>query len=270
MIEKIKETVKELVRSSAFELRTDVGELLHKAYDSEKIEAAKDALSWILENAKKAQAENLALCQDTGLPIIFIEAGKGVDLNVEIIDVIKETVSQAYAEYYLRPSAVNALSRDGSAYDGVIVHTEFNADIEGLKITLLAKGFGSENKTQLKMFNPTASFEDIEEFVLKVVKDAGPEACPPFIVGVGIGGTSDSALLMAKEAYLSDLRELSDCEQGLMDKINNIGIGPMGLGGDNTALAVKIKQAKTHIAGLPVGVNISCWATRSASAVIKI
>lgn len=271
MKEKIIEVMDALVAKAAFELREDVKELLDQAAAKETIEAASNVLAWIKENAEIANQEKLALCQDTGLAIVYIEAGKDVIVDAELIDLVKEGVYKAYAKYYLRPSAVEALSRTGSDYDGVIVKTSFDSSKTGLKITLLSKGFGSENKTKLCMFNPTASIESIEDFIIEAVKDAGPEACPPFVIGVGIGGSSDYALSMAKEAYLGDLKSenqdqnLAKIEKRLLNKINALEIGPMGMGGKTTALAIKLKQAKTHIAGLPVGVNINCWATRSAS-----
>lgn len=275
MKEKIIEVMDQLVAKAAFELRDDVKELLDKAAEKETVEAASNVLAWIKENADIANREKLALCQDTGLAIVYLEAGKDVSIDAELIDLVKEGASKAYAKYYLRPSAVEALTRTGSAYDGVIVKTSFDSSKTGLKITLLSKGFGSENKTKLCMFNPTASIESIEDFILEAVKDAGPEACPPFVIGVGIGGTSDYALQMAKEAYLEDLRlnnkdsALAKIEDRLLNKINGLEIGPMGMGGSTSALAIKLKQAKTHIAGLPVGVNINCWATRSASVLLE-
>lgn len=263
-----------LVAKAAFELRDDVKELLDEAAAKETVEAASNVLAWIKENSQIASKERLALCQDTGLAIVYLEAGKDVCLDAEIIELVKEGAYKAYSKYFLRPSAVEALSRTGSDYDGVIVKTNFDSSKTGLKITLLSKGFGSENKTKLCMFNPTAPIESIEDFIIEAVKDAGPEACPPFVIGVGIGGSSDYALSMAKEAYLDDLRsdnqdsQLKEMEERLLKKINALEIGPMGMGGSTTALAIKLKQAKTHIAGLPVGVNINCWATRSASALL--
>lgn len=271
----LKETIDQLVRKAAFELRDDVKELLEKAIDKETLEAPCNVLDWISTNSKIAEEEKLALCQDTGLPIVYIEVGNDTSISTEMVELIKREVSKAYAKYYLRPSSVEALDRTGAAYDGVLIKTSFNSKQTGLKLTLLSKGFGSENKTKLCMFNPTASIESIEDFIIEAVKDAGPEACPPFVIGVGIGGTSDYALQMAKEAYLSDLRvsnpvrQLADIEKSLLNKINALEIGPMGMGGKTSALAVKVKMAKTHIAGLPVGVNINCWATRSASILLK-
>lgn len=265
----IKDVVEKLVARTAFEIRDDVRRLLDDAYAGEQDAAARQALEWIRQNSDIASVQKLALCQDTGLPVVFLRVGQGVSVDTGFIDDIRNSVSGAYEKFYLRASAVDPLTRANNGYDGVIVHTEFDPSQQGIRITLLAKGFGSENKTQLKMFNPTVDYAQIEEFVVNAVKDAGPEACPPFVVGVGIGGTSDHALLMAKEAYLNDLCLMDERERALLKKINDLKIGPMGRGGNTTALALKIRTAKTHIAGLPVGVNINCWACRSASALLQ-
>lgn len=267
----IQNGLENIVKEASFSLRKDVSKLLRQAYSREKSKRAKKALAWILDNARIAKNKSLAICQDTGLPVIFVEAGKDVAINFSLIDTIKKGVEIGYRKNYLRPSIVDPLLRGKSFYKGAICHLDFSPNIKGLKITIFPKGFGSENKSQLKMFNPTTSLEQIEEFVVEVVKKAGPEACPPFVVGVGIGGTSDYALLLAKKALLEKIdrpnpdKFLNSLEKKLLRKINLLKIGPMGLGGNSTALAVKIKKAPTHIAGLPVGVNISCHALRSAT-----
>lgn len=272
----IKKQVEQLVAKANFSLRPDVLRLLQKAFRLEKNVKAKSALGWILENAKIARKESLALCQDTGLPVVFIEAGKDVFISFTLLKTIEQGVATGYARNYLRASIVDPLKRGTPSYAGVVSHVEFSSAFKGLRITIFPKGFGSENKSQLKMFNPTAGLDKIEDFIVEAVKCAGPEACPPFVVGVGIGGTSDSALLLAKKALLQNLdrpnqdKTLKSLEQRLFAKINSLNIGPMGLGGKCTALAVKIKTAPTHIAGLPVGINISCHALRSASILIKL
>ena len=267
----VKKEVEKLVAKASFVLRDDVSRLISKAYRSESNQRAKKALAWILDNAKIAEKEPLAICQDTGLAIVFIEAGKNIKVNSALIETIKRGVEDGYRKNHLRPSIVDSLLREESTHKGVICHLDFSSKMRGLKITVFPKGFGSENKSQLKMLNPTASIEEIEDFILNCVKTAGPEACPPFIVGVGIGGTSDQALLLAKKSFLDRVdkpnvdKHLNNIEKRLIKKINSLKIGPMGLGGKTTCLAVKIKKAPTHIAGLPVGVNISCWALRSAT-----
>ena len=270
-IARVKKGVEKAVAKASFRLRADVAKLLRISLRSEKKKQAKQALKWILENAHIAQAQRIAICQDTGLPVVFIEAGADAKVSASLIEVIKAAVANGYRKSYLRPSVVDPLLRGKSSYQGMIYHLDFFPKQKGLKITIFPKGFGSENKSALKMFNPTANFKQIEDFIVESVKAAGPESCPPFVIGVGIGGTSDTALLLAKKALLERVdrpnreKTLNNLEKKLLKRINALGIGPMGLGGKCTALAVKIKKAPTHIAGLPVGVNISCHALRSAT-----
>jgi fumarate hydratase subunit alpha len=275
-LKKIKKEIAQLVTKANFILRSDVLKLLWKAYREETNKKAKKTLGWIIENAKIAKKENLAICQDTGLPVLFVEVGKGINISSLLIEEIEKEIAKGYQKNYLRAWAVNPLKRGKPSYRGVISHAEFSPKSGGLKITLFPKGFGSENKSQVKMFNPTASLDDIEDFILESVKKAGPEGCPPFIVGIGIGGTSDLALALAKKSLLDRVDKpnkdyfLNKLEKRLLTKINALNIGPMGLGGKHTCLAVKIKTTPTHIAGLPVGVNISCHALRSATIKIPV
>jgi len=270
-IAKIKKEVAKVAAKANFNLRADVAKLLKVGLRSEKKKEAKQALRWILENAHIAKGEKIAICQDTGLPIVFIEAGNDIEVSSTLIEAIKTAVKDSYRKNYLRPSVVDPLVRGKSSYGGVIYHLDFTSKQKGLKITLFPKGFGSENKSALKMFNPTVSLKQVEDFIVESVEAAGPESCPPFVIGVGIGGTSDTALLLAKKVLLERIdkpnreKSLNNLEKRLLKRINALGIGPMGLGGKCTALAVKIKKAPTHIAGLPVGVNISCHALRSAT-----
>ena len=263
--------VEKAVALANFSLRKDVLRLLNKAYKKEKNRLAKKSLGWILDNARIARSESLAICQDTGFPVVFIEAGKDISIDSELIAGIKKGIEQGYRKSYLRRSCIDPLKREKSSYNGFIYHIDFNRKIKGLKINVLPKGFGCENKTKLKMFNPTVGIDKIEDFIVNAVKEAGPEACPPFCVGIGIGGTSDHALLLAKKSLLKKLdqtnpdKKLQKLEQRLLVKINNLKIGPMGLGGKTTCLAVKIEKYPTHIAGLPVGVNINCHALRGAT-----
>ena len=268
---KLRQSVEEAVAKASFSLRKDVIDSLKSAYLNEKNKLPRKALNWIIKNAQIAKANNLAICQDTGLPIVFIEVGKNITISGDIIDEIKTAVESSYKKNYLRQSIVDPLNRNKPSYNnGVICHVDFFSKIKGLHINVFPKGFGCENKSRLKMFNPTVGLEDIEDFLLESVREAGPEACPPFVVGVGIGGTSDFALFMAKKALLEKINkknpdpQLDILERKILKKINSLGIGPMGFGGKTTCLAVKIKKAPTHIAGLPIGVNISCHALRSA------
>lgn len=271
----LQKDIKKLVAKANFKLRNDVKSLLEKAYQKESNARAKKALGWILENARVAEKEKIALCQDTGLPVVFVEVGEDVEVSVKELDQIKQYLAQSYKESCLRASIVSPFKRINPSYQGGIVHVEFSKKKKGITISFLPKGFGSENKSQLKMFNPTASVLEIEDFIVASVKQAGAAACPPFVVGVGIGGTSDYALLLAKKALLEKIdknsldKNIAELEKRLLKRINALSIGPMGLGGKCTALAVKIKTYATHIAGLPVGVNISCHALRSAAIKIK-
>lgn len=270
----MREKIENLIAQASFILRPDVRVLLKRAWVRERNPKARKALQWILDNARVAAQEKLALCQDTGLPVVFIEIGKGVSIDTSFIDELKRCIATGYLKNHLRPSGVDPLRRVHPGYNAGIYHISFSSQKRGINITLFPKGFGSENKSRLRMFNPTAETDEIEDFIVQTVKDAGPESCPPFIVGVGIGGTSDQALLLAKEALLGRINKtevsgfLQKLEKSLLRKINALGVGPMGLGGKTTALAVKVKTSPTHIAGLPVGVNISCWALRSARIVI--
>lgn len=273
---KIEKQVEKLVSRANFSLSPDVRNLLGKSMRIEKTEKARRVLTWILDNADIARQEGVAICQDTGLPVVFIEVGYDIRICRQMLSAIERGVEQGYKKNYLRPSVVFPLKRGKPFYKGIISHIDFSSKIKGIKITIFPKGFGSENKSCLRMFEPTAGLEEIVKFVVESVKKAGAQACPPFVVGVGIGGTSDYALLLAKKALLdridrSNSRGLLDkLEKKLFKEINLLGIGPMGLGGKVTALAVKVKTAPTHIAGLPVGVNISCHALRKASMRINI
>lgn len=266
----IEKTAYDLTLKANTVLRKDVLSLLNKAYKKESKKQSKDILKVIIENSKIAERKKIAICQDTGLPIVFVEVGSDIKFSKKIIDQINKGVEKAYRECGFRKSAVDCISGK-QQFNPEIVHLDF-VNRKGLKITVFPKGFGSENKSQLKMFNPTAEKKEIIDFVVQAVKEAGPNACPPFIVGVGIGKTSDGALLLAKEALLGDVtknnknKKLNSLEKEILKKINALNLGPMGLGGKSTALAVKIKSGLTHIAGLPVAVNISCHALRSAMA----
>ncbi len=271
----LKTSLKDLVSKAHFYLPKDVLSLLRYAYEKETVKEAKEALSWILQNARISRREKLAICQDTGLGIIFIEVGKRAKVSSLFIKEIIEAIEEGYRDNYLRTSLYEPLKSKKPSHKGIIVHLDFSLSFAGIKITLLSKGFGSENKSRLKMFLPTASWEEIEDFVVESVKRAGPEACPPFFVGVGIGGSADYALLLAKKSPLERLdkpntdRKLAFLEERILKRINALKVGAMGFGGDFTALSVRIKTAPTHIGGLPVGINISCHALRKAQLKIK-
>ena len=275
-INKIQKEVESAVARASFDLRPDVYKLIKQAYMRESKKRSKKALKWILDNARIASAERLAICQDTGFPVVFIEASKNVKISASLVEAIKKGVEAGFRKNYLRASVVDPIERNNPGFKGMIYHLDFSGTTKGLRITIFPKGFGSENKTALKMFNPTASLGDIENFVVEAVNRAGPEACPPFVVGIGIGGTADYSLFLAKKALLDKINKLNPdkklkaMEKNILRKVNDLGIGPMGFGGKTTALAVKIKKSPTHIAGLPVGVNVGCHALRSAVVNIKV
>lgn len=267
--ERIKDTVSRLCQEANQSLRKDVLAALKSAYRRENSKRSKDALNAIIQNAKIAKQKKLAICQDTGLPCVFVELGQGAVVKGSLNDVIIKGVEQGYKTGYFRESVVaKPLARGRSSYRGVIIHTNI-VNGNKLRIQFLPKGFGCENKSQLKMFKPTTKIEEVKKFIIEAVKAAGPDACPPYVVGVGIGGTADYAGLLAKKALLRRIGgKSSKLEKQLLAQINKLNIGPMGLGGKTTALAVNVETYPTHIAGLPVAVNLSCHALRSAAATI--
>jgi fumarate hydratase subunit alpha len=251
-------------------LRPDVLAKLKSAYAKEKNRRAKEALDLIIQNARIADKEKLAICQDTGFPVVFVELGQGVKIAGDLKQAIIKGVESGYKMGSFRESIIrDPLKRGRSDYKGAIIHIDI---VKGdkLKITVLPKGFGCENKSQLKMFNPTATEDEVKKFIIEAVKSIGADACPPYVVGVGIGGAADYVTYLAKKALLKDLSHApaSKLSKDLLSRINKLHIGPMGLGGQATCLAVNIETYPTHIAGLPVAVNISCHALRSASATL--
>jgi fumarate hydratase subunit alpha len=271
----ITKAVMELVMRANFSLRGDVLFALRKAYERENNSRAKNILKAILDNAACAQEENLAICQDTGMPVVFAQIGQDLKISGNLKAAINSGIKAGYKKYSLRNSIVmDPLLRGKSGFSPGIVHMDI---IPGnkIKLILLPKGFGCENKSQMKMFKPTSGLEEIKKFIIDVVKSAGADACPPYVIGVGIGGTADYACFLAKKALLSKLKTYGlkltatqKLEKELLLAINKLNIGPMGLGGKTTALALNILTYPTHIAGLPVSVNISCHALRSATVIL--
>jgi len=270
---KIRDIVSALCLQANTVLRKDVLETLRAACLKETDKRAKSILAVIIQNALVARKEKLAICQDTGLPCVFVEIGQDVKIRGDLKGAINKGVESGYRRAFLRDSIVkDPLLRKKPGYQPAIIHIDI---VKGsrLKLTVLPKGFGCENKTQLKMFLPTAKIQEIKKFILEVVKNTGPDACPPYVVGVGIGGTADYACFLAKKALLRNIVHRSGfivhrLEEELLREINKLNIGPMGLGGKTTALAVNIQTYPTHIAGLPVAVNLSCHALRSATKII--
>jgi len=267
--DKIKNAVSDLCVRANLVLRGDVLGALKSAYLSETNNRAKRILEAIIRNASIAQKEKIAICQDTGLPYVFAELGNGLHVRGDLIKAINAGVEAGYRKASLRNSVVrNPLQRARPVYTPAVIHIDA---VKGdkLKLTVFPKGFGAENKSQIKMFNPTAAISEIRKFILEAVKAAGPDACPPYVVGVGIGGTADYAMYLSKKALLRRISKgASGMERALLKEINNLNIGPMGLGGKTTCLGVNVETYPTHIAGLPVAVNISCHALRSATAIL--
>ncbi|KXS44256.1 MAG: fumarate hydratase [Methanolobus sp. T82-4] len=260
----------DILKSAETVLPEDVVNSLKAAKQKESSAVAKAQLEAILKNIEIAGKSGIPMCQDTGILIFFVEIGREIRLDFDLEDAIIEGVRQATESIPLRPNAVHPLTRNNkgdNVGDGIPdIKYDF---VEGdrIRITVAPKGAGSENMSALKMFNPTET-EEIKRFVLETILNAGGKPCPPVVVGVGIGGSFDKAARLAKSALLEDMDKMNEFEKDILVDINSLGIGPMGLGGDTTALAVHVKKAFCHTASLPVAVNIQCWANRHASAVL--
>lgn len=270
--DKITQVVKRLCIEANTFLPKDVKTRLCSACKTETAGLAKGILGIIKENFETAEESFVPVCQDTGVACVFVEIGQEVHVNGNIEDAINEGVRQGYEEGYLRKSVVgNPLERVNTKDNTpAMIYWDIKPG-DKLKITVAPKGFGSENMSALKMLKPSDGVEGVKQFVIQTVENAGPNPCPPIIVGVGIGGTFDKAALLAKKALMrsTDIRNANPMyealENELLEKINALGIGPQGIGGKTTALAVNIEQMATHIAGLPVAVNINCHVTRHMS-----
>jgi len=268
--QKITQAIKTLCIQANTELTGDVEQTLKKALKAETSSTGREILEQILENAKIAKREKLPLCQDCGLVFVFIEIGEEVRISGgSLTKAINDGVKQGYKEGFLRKSTTSdPLTRENPGTNlPAIIHTEIVPGNK-LEITVMTKGGGAENCSAIKMFKPTSSQKEIETFIIETVKNNGANGCPPLIVGVGIGGSFDQAPLLAKKSLLRKIGSKSKMEKELLAKINKLGIGPMGLGGRTTALAVHIKKAPCHISSLPVAINIECHAHRVKSTTI--
>ena len=270
--EDIVKNIKEMCIEANHYLSKDMDKALKDATVSEKSELGKKILNQLQENLKIADEEMIPICQDTGMAVIFLEVGQDVHFEgMAIEDAVNEGVRQGYTEGYLRKSVVgDPIIRENTKDNTpAVIHYSI---VPGDKviITMAPKGFGSENMSRVFMLKPADGIEGVKNAILTAVKDAGPNACPPMVVGVGIGGTFEKCALMAKEALTreagshSEIPYVKDLEEELLEKINGLGIGPGGLGGTTTAMAVNINTYPTHIAGLPVAVNICCHVNRHA------
>jgi fumarate hydratase subunit alpha len=265
------EAVKNLFIKANRELPPDVRNCIRAWRDRETWAPAKETLDRIISNFELAEANQVPICQDTGMACVFLELGDGVVINGNIGEAVNEGVRRACREGYLRASVVEDPLRRGNTGDNspAVLYIDITPG-EGLKVTVAPKGFGSENMSRIAMLTPSDGIEGFKAFVISTVEQAGPNPCPPIVVGAGIGGTFDRAALLAKKALLRPLGEphrdpfYRDLEAELLEKINALGIGPQGFGGLTTALSVAIETMPTHIAALPCAVNINCHVSRHA------
>lgn len=269
----IEDTVARLCIEANLRLPPDVINAIERAEKAEPWDGAKRILSLLGDNVRIASEKTLPVCQDTGMACVFVELGQDVHIDGDFEEAVDNGVRRGYGEGYLRKSVVcDPLRRVNTGDNTPALLTVKLTRGDKMRITVMPKGFGSENMSALKMLKPADGVEGVKNFVLETVEKAGANPCPPIIVGVGIGGSFDKAAYLAKHALLRPVDEpnpdeyYAALESELLDKINALGIGPQGFGGKTTALAVLIEAMPTHVAGLPVAVNISCHATRRASA----
>ena len=268
--EEITRNIKEMCIEANHFLSKDMDIAMKNAVSTEKSPLGKKILSQLQDNLKIAGKDMIPICQDTGMAVVFLEIGQDVHFeggNLE--DAVNEGIRRGYVDGYLRKSVVKdpILRENTKDNTPAVLHTKIVAG-DKVKIKVAPKGFGSENMSRVFMLKPAEGIEGVKHAILTAVRDAGPNACPPMVVGVGIGGTFEKCALMAKEALTrevgvhSDIPYVKDMEEEMLVKINSLGIGPGGLGGTTTALAVNINTYPTHIAGLPVGINICCHVNR--------
>ncbi|MCU6761589.1 L(+)-tartrate dehydratase subunit alpha [uncultured Roseburia sp.] len=275
-VDTIIENLKEMCIQANHYLSSDMDQAMKTAVNTEESELGKKILVQLQENLKIADEEMIPICQDTGMAVIFLEVGQDVHITGgNLNDAVNEGVRRGYTEGYLRKSVVkDPLIRENTKDNTpAVIHTEIVSG-DQIKITLAPKGFGSENMSRVFMLKPADGIEGVKNAIITAVKDAGPNACPPMVVGVGIGGTFEKCALLAKKALTrnvdqhSEIPYVCDLEKEMLETINKLGIGPGGLGGTTTALAVNINTYPTHIAGLPVAINICCHVNRHAVRVI--
>lgn len=271
----ITKVVRDMCIKANIYLGEEVVESLKENKEKENSELGKNILNILIKNCEIAKEKQMPICQDTGMAVFFVSIGQ--DVHVEgknISDAINEGVKQGYEDGFLRKSVVTPIDRKNTQDNTpAIIHYDI---VEGDKITIefAPKGFGSENMSKMKMLKPSDGIKGIQKFIIETVKEAGPNPCPPIVVGVGIGGTIEKCAQIAKKSLLRDIGQhnkdenIKNLEIQMLKEINNLGIGPQGLGGNTTALAVNIETFPTHIAGLPVVVNINCHAARHKKAII--
>lgn len=274
--DKITDVIERLCIEANYDLPEDVRSAIERASAAEDGPVAQGILADIRANYAIAAEERVPICQDTGMAVIFLEIGQDVHITGgDLTEAVNEGVRRGYEKGYLRKSVVGDPVRRGNTGDNTpaMLTTEIVPG-DRIRVTVAPKGFGSENMSQISMFKPSAGLQGIKDFILKAVRNAGPNPCPPIVVGVGIGGTFDKCALLAKKALLRELGThhpdpfYAELEEEMLEKINATGIGPQGLGGRTTALAVNIETLPTHIAGMPCAVNINCHVTRHRTEVI--
>ena len=272
----ITETIKKMCIEANYSLSSDMVKAMRKAEEKEESVLGKQILAQLQDNLEIAASDMIPICQDTGMACVFLEIGQDVHfVGGDLTDAINEGVRRGYDKGYLRKSVVKDPVRRGNTGDNTpaMIYTEIVPG-DKVKITVGPKGFGSENMSQIRMFKPSAGLQGIKDFILEVVETAGPNPCPPMVVGVGIGGTFDKCALLAKKALMRPLDTqnpdpfYADLEKEMLEKVNKLGIGPQGFGGKTTAIGLNIETMPTHIAGMPCAVNINCHVTRHKSEVI--
>lgn len=272
----ITKNIKEMCIEANYLIASDVKKAILDSVSSESGEIGKNILVQLKKNMDIAETENIPVCQDTGMAVVFLKIGQ--DIHIEgcaLEDAVNEGIRQGYKEGYLRKSVVKDPLIRQNTNDNTpgIIHYEIVSG-DKIEITVAPKGFGSENMSRIYMLKPADGIEGVKDVIIETVKMAGPNACPPFVIGVGIGGTFEKCALLAKKALLRDVNShnsinyISQLEDELLEKINNLGIGPGGLGGSTTALGINIEVYPTHIAGLPVAVNMCCHVNRHKTRVI--
>ena len=277
-VRKIEDAIASMCSEIAVVYNRPIRRALEKAKKAETGERASAVMEMLIENAEIAEKENIPICQDTGMAIVFLKIGQEVHLcGGSLNEAVNRGVERGYGENYLRASVVaDPLyeRKNTKTNTPAVIYTEITEG-EEVEIEIMAKGFGSENKSAVKMLTPADGEKGVIDFVVETVKNAGPNACPPFVIGVGIGGTFDYCAVLSKKALLRNADEhnpdekFAKLEEVLLNEINALNIGPMGFHGKTTALAVQIEQAPTHIAGMPVAVNVCCHVCRHAKAEIR-
>ena len=274
--DEITKCIKEMCMQVNVDLSPDVKDALLAGKEKEESTIGKQILEQLEKNLEIAKESQIPICQDTGMTVVFLRIGQEVHIDGDFLeDAVNEGIRQGYAEGYLRKSVVSDPILRENTKDNTpgVIHYEIVPG-DRLEITVAPKGFGSENMSRVFMLKPADGIEGVKQAVIRAVKDAGPNACPPMVVGVGIGGTFEKCAILAKKALTRNLEEKSDIEyvrnleSEMLEKINKLGIGPGGLGGTQTALAVNIETYPTHIAGLPVAVNICCHVNRHVKRVL--